>query len=84
MKKRIGKFKVSDALIDRPEFIEVLKQLEFVPYEVQQPTNGIHFEYAGTSPRFGLIEEGSIIPEYNIIINAFLKGKDINVIVRKC
>lgn len=68
MKKRLGKFNVSDAIIDKPEFIEILKHLEFVPYHVTQSLKFPGFEYMGTAKAFDLIEVGSIIPEYDIVV----------------
>ncbi len=83
MKKRLGKFDVSDSIIDTPDFIEVLKRLKFVPYQVNQSTNSRSFEYLGTSIAFDLIEIGSVVPKYDIIVNTTYLGIN-GVTARKC
>lgn len=81
MKKRLGKFDISDNIIDTPEFIEVLKHLEFVPYQVKHFVNSRSFKYLGTSIAFNLIEVGSRIPTYNITIhNKYNKNTDSTAI----
>lgn len=75
MKKRLGKFDVSNTIINTPEFIEVLKQLEFVPYQVT--FNSRDYTYMGTATAFDLIEESAVIPTYNIMIhNKYNKDTD--------
>jgi hypothetical protein len=70
MKDRKGKFNIACSMVDEaPEAVaDILQKLAFVPMRVEAlPMQGV-FEYAGLSPAFDEIEEGEVIPTYEISI----------------
>ena len=78
---RLGKFYVTISAIKEPAIVEVLKQLEFIPYRVEFLASLDEFEYVGTSIKFVEIEKGSTLPEYRIIIREYASRSNDKLII---
>lgn len=76
---RLGMFQVSQKIWERPEFAEFLREIEFLPYEVQQRWELRGFEMRGVSPAFRELEQSEVTPEYiaNITVNQKEGGEEV-------
>jgi hypothetical protein len=63
---RTGKFTVRADQLAHPDFIQVLAQLQFVPYSVRHVGYCQEYEYIGTSPQFEEIEVFGSPLEYEV------------------
>lgn len=53
---------------------EAFVQLKFIPMDVEHNWKGRSVIFSGLCESFDVVEEGSIIPEYNLIISTMEKG----------
>ena len=75
--RKMGKFYVSYEAVDSGRIAPALTKMQFVPFRVELLAYADKFEYIGTSPLFKEHDPGTVISEYNIIINDL--GPEITV-----
>ena len=67
MDRRIGRFYVTEELIDSGDASKLFVRLDFVPLRAEAlPYKGV-YSYVGISPMFRVVAEGNKIPRYSIV-----------------
>lgn len=81
MKERTGLMYISDAIVhgEIEAIGEMLAYLKFVPCHVEYEYVYKRFKYIGYSPFFEEIEEGTMAPEYTVIISEIEGDKKYEV-----
>ncbi len=68
MKSRIGKFKVSQNIIENEDAPRIFAAFGFVPMRVEHHYHNGTFEMIGLSHLFDEVDEGYVAPEYDVTI----------------
>ena len=74
-KQRIGRFSLPADIVYSDDAVEIFKQLELIPLRAELMSYSNLFSYVAVSPRFDAVEEGLLIPEYNIAISSMETDK---------
>ena len=82
--RKLGKFRVTNELIhNNPQKVaEVFHLLNLVPVQIQFLWDRNEFEYIALSSQFDEVKEGSIVPDYDVIISEKEDG-ELSVSVKK-
>ena len=66
-KRRGGKLSISQRDYEKEPMAAILAMIGFLPYRVEYLPLEYRFELIGTSPLFGELKDGDMIPDYNLV-----------------
>jgi len=79
--RRVGKFYVTDEMVEEESFVKVLAKIGFVPLRVEHLGVEGRYEYIGISPLFNEAKKGYRISTYDVVVNDL--GDDVAVSVKE-
>ncbi len=81
---RIGRFEVSQSLLESNELPEFLAWLRFVPLRAEYMYHRGVMEYHGLSPKFDEVNYGASAPTYSISVSMDTDSGQLTFSVEKC
>lgn len=81
-RNKCGKLIIPKFLLLTNDFVDLFKQLEFIPFRVEFLFISDSFEYFGYSPLFKPVPEEEMFPEYEIQVDSIKRKVSVYEIAR--
>lgn len=81
--QQVGRFNIPFEFLETQTelLLEVMKQLSFIPLQVEHSYIGKGFDMVGISPHFRVLEQGQQVPFYIIRLNRESAESDLSITV---